>query len=112
MKTAQPLSLPPGDRLSAGIKRSTIASTVAASPGVKKYQPSGLTGFGGSPAKGDQGIMPDRLAPSAVAARIGTAATDASSRRRLNRRASNIVFPRPEILSVGDSVLIVGDPMR
>ena len=63
-----------------------MASTVAASPGVKKYQPSGLTGRGGSPAKGDQGTVPERLLPSAVPARIGKAATDASRRRRLSPR--------------------------
>src|SRR3954452_2784441 len=107
MKPAQPQSLPPGDRWSAGISRSTMASTVAASPGVKKYQPSGLTGLGGSPAKGDQGMVPDRMAPPAEAARIGTAATEASRRRRLSKRASNIVFPPPN--SAGDSVFVGSD---
>src|SRR6185436_17589779 len=68
------------------MKRLTMASTVAASPGLKKYQPSGLTGLGGSPAKGDQGTVPERLLPSAVPARIGKAATDASKRRRLSPR--------------------------
>src|SRR4249920_4155252 len=68
------------------MNRSTMASMVAASPGVKKYQPSGLTGLGGSPAKGDQGTVPERLLPSAVPARIGKAATDASKRRRLSPR--------------------------
>src|SRR5882724_8095621 len=70
-----------------------MASTVAASPGLKKYQPSGLTGRGGSPAKGDQGDEPDRLRPSAVAVRIGNDATDASSRRRLSTREFFFIYP-------------------
>src|SRR5690349_21418262 len=90
---AQPHSLPLGDRLSAGIKRSTMASTVAASVGVKKYQPSGLTGLGGAPEKGDQGILPEMVRPSAVAARIGKAAADASRRRRLSPRSIVSMIP-------------------
>ena len=33
--------------------------------GLKKYQPSGLTGLGGSPAKGDQGSWPEMVSPFA-----------------------------------------------
>ncbi len=58
MKTAQPESLPPGDSASEGMRRSTNASTVAASCGVKYFQPPGVTAFGGSAAPGFQGMPP------------------------------------------------------
>src|SRR5436305_15291047 len=89
------------------MKRSTMASIVAASPGVKKYQPSGLTGRGGSPAKGDQGSSPEMVRPSADAARIGTAATDASRRRRLSARLSASMKIHPS-----DSVFVSGKLKR
>src|SRR5262249_14757930 len=89
----QPQSLPPGESWSAGMKRSTIASTVAASPGLKKYQPSGLTGLGGSPAKGDHGTVPEIVAPSAATARIGRAATEAKRLRRLSARDVVFIIP-------------------
>src|ERR1700761_357609 len=104
MNTAQPDSLPPGDRWSAGMNRSTIASTVATSLALKKYQPSGLTGLGGSPAKGDQGSLPEMVSPSAAAARIGTKAAVARRRRRL--KTWRICSP------TCDSVLFGTDPMR
>src|SRR3978361_393677 len=92
------------------MKRSTMASIVAASPGGKKYQPSGLTGRGGSPAKGDQGSSPEMVRPSktpgAEAARIGTAATDASRRRRLSARPSARIKVSFHEIHPSDSVLV------
>jgi hypothetical protein len=82
-----------------------MACTVAASLGVKKYQPSGLTGFGGSPAKADQGTSPDKYFASADAAKTGIAATDASRRRRLILRISRISSPTDF-----DSVFLGFDP--
>src|SRR6202012_1487190 len=81
-----------------------MASTAAASPGWKKYQPSGLTGLGGSPAKGDQGSLPEMVSPSAAAARIRTEAAGARRRRRL--KTWRICSP------ACDSVLFGTDPMR
>jgi hypothetical protein len=62
-----------------------------------------LTGRGGSPAKGDQGTVPDRLRPYAEAARIGSAATEASRRRRLSAR---------EVFSMIPSGLRMRDALR
>ena len=66
-----------------------MASTVATSLGLRKYQPRGLIGLGGSPAKGDQGSLPEivRAAALSPAAKIGSIATVASRRRRLTRTA-------------------------
>jgi hypothetical protein len=70
-----------------------MASTVAASTGVKKYQPSGFTGRGGAPENGDQGTLPEIVLPSAVAAKIGNAATEANRRRRLKPRKTFSINP-------------------
>src|SRR5579872_6816670 len=61
MKTAQPASLPPGVFGSGGIRRSTRASTEAASSAVKNSQPPGRTGIGGTPAEGCHGNLPTRM---------------------------------------------------
>jgi hypothetical protein len=83
-----------------------MASTVAASVGVKKYQPIGLTGRGGAPEKGDQGMLPESVRPSAVAARIGNAAADANRRRRFNPPEECCMkIPAPTIL-----LFVGGDP--
>jgi hypothetical protein len=55
MKAAQPASLPPGVSGSGGINRSTSASTVAPSAGLKKIQDPLTNGAGGEPASGRQG---------------------------------------------------------
>ncbi len=51
------------------------------------------SGRGGAPEKGDQGMLPEIVRPSAVAARIGNAATDASRRRRFNPRSIFSIIP-------------------
>src|ERR1700744_2880976 len=83
-----------------------MASTAAASPGWKKYQPSGLTGLGGSPPKGDQGSLPEEVLPLAVAARVGKAAAEANRRRRLT--TWRICSPTPAILFSLDVILCAG----
>src|SRR5580692_5615031 len=93
MKTAQPQSLPPGVSRSGGINRSTNASTVAPSSGVKNTHGPGLATCGGSPANGRQGIPapPGRVRASAARA-TSSNAVEASNVRRLVRGGDGLAL--------------------
>jgi hypothetical protein len=58
------------------------------SSGVRKYQPRGFMGLGGSPEKGDQGgLVAEMLrARSGDPVNTGSAATDSKKRRRQSFR--------------------------
>src|ERR1700735_1259605 len=79
-----------------------MASTVWASLGVKKYQPAGLTGLGGSPANASHGSVPEisRAAASPANARIGNAEADARKRRRLGFNPRGMRSPLPVIYAI------------
>src|SRR3954452_25147902 len=67
MKTAQPASLPPGPRSSAGISRATAASIKAASSEVKNIHGPGRTGTGGLAVPASQGMPPLKMRARATA---------------------------------------------
>ncbi len=76
MKIAQPASLPPGERSSAGISRSTAVSTRVACSGLKNFQPAGCTGSGAPGGGSDESSGP---------AQAESAAAEASKARRVRR---------------------------
>ena len=86
MNTAQPQSFPPGVSGSGGISRSTKASTVSPSCGVKKCQPPGVAGDGGLADPGCHGRAPlITVARAAGDTMHNASAVDPKSCRRLTR---------------------------
>src|SRR5271169_113978 len=83
MKTAHPASLPPGPRSSAGIRRSTAASTSEVSSAEKNIHGPGRTAAGGLAVPGLHGI-PCRIveAPAEIESAKKQTAVEARSERR------------------------------
>ena len=83
MNTAHPASLPPGPRLSGGIRRSTTASITAASSAVKNIQGPGSTTTGGVAVPASQGSPPATARACAkVVPTKKNAAAELSNKRR------------------------------
>src|SRR6516225_2807415 len=93
---AQPASLPPGVSGSGGIRRSTKASTVLPSCGVKQRQPSGVTAAGGSADPGFHGRPPLTIAARVVPEFSKSAiALEPRSRRRFIWYTGYVLAFRP-----------------
>src|SRR5665647_2637384 len=101
MNTAQPVSFPPGPRLSGGISRSTAASTSAASSAVKNIQGPGRTIAGADAVPGFHGMPPIsvRARPDDV-----PATKRAAVETRKERRDSAEGKPPVILDSAGDSL--------
>src|ERR1700720_1283315 len=83
MNTAHPASLPPGPRSSAGIRRSTAASTNEASSAEKNIHGPGRTAAGGLAVPGLHGIpSPIVEAPAEIEFAKRQTAVEARSERR------------------------------
>src|SRR5271163_5008124 len=101
MKTAHPQSLPPGVSGSGGIRRSTNASTVAPSSGVKNTHGPGVAAWGGSPANGRHGIPVPPAKVRALAARVTNSnAVEASNARRLGTPADGLALTGAEFVDM------------